>query len=113
MEGFDALATDAFELIYEIRDQVVADRMTVESWYNQTRFNGNAKTIVLAHSLNDVEDLPAAPDTTGSTIVYHLLGKLSATPAYAVTQEDVVEFFHSLQSETRQPSLLFDELNRG
>jgi hypothetical protein len=37
---------------------------------------------------------------------------LSSTPAYAVTQEDFVEFFHSLQSGTRQPPLLFDELNR-
>jgi len=39
------------------------------------------------------------------------MGKLSATPAYAVTQEDMVEFFHSLQSETRRPPRLFDELN--
>ena len=40
------------------------------------------------------------------------MGKLSATPAYAVTQEDVVEYFHSLQSETHRPQRLFDELNR-
>jgi len=40
------------------------------------------------------------------------MGRLSATPVYAVTQEDTVEFFHSLQSETRRPPRLFDELNR-
>jgi hypothetical protein len=45
--------------------------------------------------------------------VFHLFGRLSAVPAYAVTQEDVLEFTHSLQSETRRPALLIDELNRG
>ena len=39
------------------------------------------------------------------------MGKLSATPAYAVTQEDLVEFFHSLQSDTRRPAQLFHELS--
>lgn len=79
---------------------------------NQKRFGDNAKTRVFAYSPTDVQDLPSDLKNLGSPIVYHLLGKVSSTPAYAVTQEDIVEFFHSLQSQTRQPPLLFDELNR-
>jgi len=79
---------------------------------NQQRFGGTAKTRVCAFSPTEVEDLPSDLKSLSSPLVYHLLGKVSATPAYAVTQEDVVEFFHSLQSETHQPPLLFDELQR-
>jgi len=78
---------------------------------NQQRFAGKEKTIVLAHSPTEVEDLPGDIAALNAPVVYHLLGKLSVTPDYAVTQEDMVEFFHSLQSETRKPPLLFDELN--
>lgn len=79
---------------------------------NQKRFGGNPKTRVIAYSPTELADLPGDMKSLNSPIVYHLLGKLSSTPAYAVTQEDFVEFFHSLQSGTRQPPLLFDELNR-
>lgn len=79
---------------------------------NQKRFGGKEKTRVLAYSPNEVADLPADLRNSSTPVVYHLLGKVSSTPAYAVTQEDFVEFFHSLQSGTRQPPLLFDELNR-
>jgi len=83
---------------------------------NQVRFNGDAMTRILAHSPSELQDLPkdlvsSRDSTTGPPFVYHLMGKLSATPAYAVTQEDFVEFFHSLQSETHRPPRLFDELN--
>lgn len=73
---------------------------------------------VIAHSPTELQDLPkdlkSSRDLTDADppFVYHLMGKLSATPAYAVTQEDFVEFFHSLQSETHRPARLFDELNR-
>jgi hypothetical protein len=60
----------------------------------------------------DIQDLPSTVDELRTDVVYHLLGKVSATPAYAVTQEDIIEYFHALGSEARQPHLLFDELNR-
>jgi len=72
---------------------------------------------VYAHSPSELQDLPKEVNSpgegpgTGSPIVYHLMGRISATPSYAVTQEDIVEFFHSLQSETRRPQRLFEELN--
>lgn len=78
---------------------------------NEKRFGGNPKTRAFAHTPNEAEDLPTDLKTLGVPVVYHLLGKLSATPAYAVTQEDVIEFFHSLQSDTRRPVQLFHELS--
>jgi hypothetical protein len=78
---------------------------------NQQRFGGNARTRVFAHSPNELQDLPGDALDSGDPIVYHLMGKLSATPAYAVTQEDLIEFFHSLQSETHRPADLLHELS--
>ncbi len=78
---------------------------------NQKRFGGNTNTRVFAHSPNETEDLQVDLKELGVPVVYHLLGRLSATPAYAVTQEDLVEFFHSLQSDTRRPVQLFHELS--
>jgi hypothetical protein len=85
---------------------------------NQVRFGGNAKTRLFAHSPTELQDLPRdlkyCHDLTNADppVVYQIMGKLSSTPAYAVTQEDLVEYFHSLQSETHRPQRLFDELNR-
>jgi len=79
---------------------------------NDVRFGGQARTRVFAYAPAESEDVPADLKS-GPPVVYHLLGRLSATPAYAVTQEDTVEFFHSLQSSTGRPQLLFDELNRN
>jgi len=78
---------------------------------NQTRFGGQAKTKVLAHAPTEVDDLAGELRSASVPTVYHLMGKLSATPAYAVTQEDMIEFFHSLQSDTRRPAQLFHELS--
>ena len=77
---------------------------------DQARFGGRTRTRVFAHAPTDMEDLPDTVSSLRSPVVYHLMGKLSAMPSYAVTQEDVIEFFHSLQSETRRPAQLFHEL---
>src|SRR5271165_1333157 len=77
---------------------------------DQKRFGGNPRTKVLAHAPNEVEDLSSDLASLTSPVVYQVMGKLSATPAYAVTQGDLVEFFHSLQSENR-PKQLFHELS--
>jgi len=77
---------------------------------DQARFGGQPRTRVFTHAPSDVEDLPDAVGDSPVPTVYHLMGKLSAMPSYAVTQEDVIEFFHSLQSDTHRPTKLFDEL---
>lgn len=80
---------------------------------NEVRFGGAEKTEIYAYSPSSVEDLPAPLARLDRPAVFHLFGKLSAVPDYAVTDEDVLEFMHSLQSETRRPNLLFDELDRS
>jgi hypothetical protein len=77
---------------------------------NEKRFGGSPKTKVYAHSPNEVQDIPGDLASLDIPVVYQLMGKLSAIPAYAVTQEDLLEFFHSLQSDTHRPKQLFHEL---
>ena len=77
---------------------------------NQARFAGDARALQLAFSPARADDLPREWRRAEAPVVYHLLGKLSAAPEYAVTDEDVLEFVTSLQSEVRRPNLLFDEL---
>src|SRR5262249_19533148 len=77
---------------------------------NQTRFGGQPRTRVLSYSMEHQNDRYEPVRTAGAPTVYHLMGKLSVAPSYAVTQWVVVEYFHALQSETRRPRLLFDEL---
>lgn len=79
---------------------------------DEARFAGQPRTRVLSYSPCAVEDLPGSLTHLDGPVVFHLLGKLSSIPAYAVTQEDVLEFLHALQSEGRQPAVLLDELNR-
>jgi hypothetical protein len=84
----------------------------MERALNQVRFGGAPHTEVVVYSPEEREDLPPDWSRRERPTVFYLFGRVSATPAYAVTQEDTLEFVHSLQSETRQPSLLLDELNR-
>ena len=77
---------------------------------NQIRYGGQEKTQVLAFSPESNNDLPVAAEQLDRTTVFHLFGKLTAVPEYAVTDEDVLEFMHSLQSKTSQPEKLFDAL---
>jgi len=79
---------------------------------DQVRLDNQEKTLVLAYEPTKVEDLPDVMDRSECRVVYHLLGKLSAVPDFTLTQEDTLEFVHSLQSENRQPELLFGELER-
>lgn len=84
----------------------------MERAINEVRFGGQSKTQVYSYAPNTVEDLSGPIGKLDRPVTFHLFGKLSAIPAYAVTQEDTLEFLHSLQSETRKPNVLFDELNR-
>jgi hypothetical protein len=63
---------------------------------NAVRFGGASGTAVLSFSPDrephDV-DVPQTVLKSGGPVVYHLLGKVSAAPTYAVTQWDMVEYF--------------------
>lgn len=79
---------------------------------DQVRFGGREKTESLAYSPEDPQDLPCEAEALMEPVVYHLFGKLSAAPEYAVTEEDMLEFLRALQMENRRPSRLFDALDK-
>ncbi|MGH9140129.1 MAG: toll/interleukin-1 receptor domain-containing protein [Vicinamibacterales bacterium] len=85
----------------------------LERAINQVRFGGQRKTRVLTYAPNRTEDLDPGVAAADRPVVFHLFGKLSAVPDYAVTEEDTLEFIHSLQNEARRPQHLFDELNQA
>ena len=39
--------------------------------------------------------------------LFHLLGRASASPDYAIYDEDLLEFLHAIQDKQRQPKTLF------
>jgi len=85
----------------------------LESAINQARFAGAASTEVLSYSPNRVVDLPGERDGLQRPVVYHLFGKLSASPSYVISDEDLLEFICALQSEHLVPEKLFHELEHN
>ena len=85
----------------------------LESAINQERFNGSPFTEVLSYSPNRVVDLPSERDRLQRPVVYHLFGRLSASPSYVISDEDLLEFICALQSEHLAPEKLFHELEHN
>jgi hypothetical protein len=85
----------------------------LEQAINLERFGGQAATDVLAYAPNRVVDLPAERDQLQRPVVYHLLGRLSASPTYVISDEDLLEFICALQSEHLTPEKLFHELEHS
>jgi|CXWL01.1.fsa_nt_gi hypothetical protein len=77
---------------------------------NQVRYGGKNETRVLAFSPESKDDLPEEFGQLDRATVFHLFGRLSTIPDYAVTDEDILEFMHALQSKTSRPERLFDAL---
>jgi TIR domain/SIR2-like domain len=85
----------------------------LESALNLERFSGAASTEVLSYSPNRVVDLPVERDRLQHPVVYHLFGKLAASPTYVISDEDLLEFICALQSEHLVPEKLFHELEHN
>jgi hypothetical protein len=85
----------------------------LETAINQERFAGASSTEVLSYAPNRVVDLPAERDRLQRPVVYHLFGKLSASPTYVISDEDLLEFICALQSEHLVPEKLFYELEHN
>ncbi len=77
---------------------------------NQVRYGGKENTQVIEFSPGSNHDLPVAAEKLDRATVFHLFGKLTAVPEYAITDEDVLEFIHTLQSRASRPERLFDAL---
>ena len=85
----------------------------LENAVNLERYGGQAGTDVIAYTPNRVADLPAERADLSRTVVYHLLGRLSASPTYVLSDEDMLEFICALQSEHLTPEKLFHELEHN
>src|SRR5882757_2275387 len=85
----------------------------LESAINLERFGGSPSTEVLSYAPNRVADLPTERDRLVRPVVYHLFGRLSSSPTYVISDEDLLEFICALQSEHLAPEKLFHELEHS
>ena len=85
----------------------------LETAINLERFGGQPGAEVIAYAPNRVADLPSERTDLQRTVVYHLLGRLSASPTYVLSDEDMLEFICALQSEHLTPEKLFHELEHN
>lgn len=77
---------------------------------DEERHGGAPRTLSLAYAPSHNQDLPPDARCGDAPTVFHLLGRLSASPDFVITEEDTLEFFTSMQSESKRPNVLFDEL---
>jgi hypothetical protein len=85
----------------------------LETAINLERFNGAPSTDVLSYAPNRVADLPSERERLTRPVVYHLFGKVSASPTYVISDEDLLEYICALQSEHLAPEKLFHELEHN
>jgi len=85
----------------------------LEQAVNLERFGTAQSTEVIAYAPNRVADLPAEREKLTRPVIYHLLGRLSASPTYVISDEDTLEFICALQSEHLTPEKLFHELEHS
>jgi hypothetical protein len=64
----------------------------------------------LAAALNDTVDLPRNWAQGPKPTLFHLFGRLSHVPSFALTEEDTLEFIYRMQSDAFRPEQLLDEL---
>lgn len=76
---------------------------------DQVRSAGRPETEVLAFTTYAQPADLRSPTLGAGSCVYHLFGRASSMPDYVITDEDLIEFLHGLQSEQR-PQNLFDYL---
>jgi len=85
----------------------------LEKAVNAERYGGQPTAEVIAYAPNRVADLPAERSQLTRAVVYHMLGRLSASPTYVISDEDMLEFICALQSEHLTPEKLFHELEHN
>ena len=85
----------------------------LEQAINDQRFVGAQSTEVIAYTPNRLADIPSEREDLQRPVVYHLLGKCSASPNYVVSDEDMLEFICALQREHLTPEKLFYELEHS
>jgi len=88
-------------------DTLLADAL------NLVRFGGEKGTSTVVYRYNKREDLSstvAELRQREQPTVFHLLGQVSSSPTYVLTEEDLLEFLYALQSAEYRPKNLLAEL---
>ncbi|MGA8709391.1 MAG: toll/interleukin-1 receptor domain-containing protein [Steroidobacteraceae bacterium] len=85
----------------------------LETAINMERFGGSPSTDVISYAPNRVADLPSERDRLQRPVVYQLFGRVSASPTYVISDEDLLEFICALQNEHLAPEKLFHELEHS
>jgi TIR domain/SIR2-like domain len=85
----------------------------LEQAINEARFGGAQSTEVISYAPNRIADLTTEREQMTRPAVYHLLGRVSASPTYVISDEDTLEFVCALQSEHLTPEKLFHELENN
>lgn len=85
----------------------------LEEALNAGRFGGAAGTEVIVYAPNRVVDIPCEREDLQRPLVYHLFGRVSASPTYVISDEDTLEFICALQSDHLVPEKLFHELEHN
>ncbi len=85
----------------------------LEQAINAERFGGAQSTDVVSYTPNRVADIPAEREQLERPVVYHLMGRCSASPTYVLSDEDMLEFVCALQREHLTPEKLFYELEHS
>jgi TIR domain/SIR2-like domain len=84
----------------------------LETAINQVRFNGEPRTHSIAYRRDKMQDIEVGKADLVRPTVYHLFGKLAASPIYSISDDDLLEYLFALQAENR-PARLFDELQNN
>ncbi len=112
LEAPDALRRLAAITDFDLFVSTTPDSL-LENAINLERSSGAPSVEVLSYSPNRVVDLPTERERLQHPLVYHLFGKLAASPTYVISDEDLLEFICALQSEHLVPEKLFHELEHN
>ena len=84
----------------------------LERAINKVRFNGQPRTRVIAYSPKHVPSDQSVSEalSSGRPVVFQLFGNYKNPLQFALTDGDLVEYMHALQSSEYRPNRMFDEL---
>jgi hypothetical protein len=84
----------------------------LERALNEERFDGKEKTEVIAYSPKNVprDERIANQMATGRPVIFQCFGTYKKSIDFALTQGDMVEYVHALQTLNHQPKGIFSEL---
>jgi hypothetical protein len=85
----------------------------LENAINLERFGGVPSVEVISYAPNRVSDLQGEREHWTRPVLYHLFGRVSASPTYVVSDEDLLEFICGLQNDHLAPEKLFHELEHN